>query len=191
VPGQFEWTPSTFPKLALRFGPRGLANISPPGYVVQAVGDTRFHLVGRVVINNRNAFLVDPERPWHADWSTSGLYADGWTRPGATARILVYPYPGQTGRVTRALTVSMFAPSGVSTRTFTLGAASGVAGPNEVSQAVMVCVPADRTTAVALRVDGSSPIGGDTQTTETSAHGRLAGVQVSRIYVSGAVTPGC
>jgi hypothetical protein len=47
----FEWTPSTFPKPALGFDRLGRASISPPGYVVQAVGDTRFHLMGTVIIN--------------------------------------------------------------------------------------------------------------------------------------------
>ena len=60
IPGQFEWTPSTFPKLALRFDRLGRASSSRAGYVIQAVGDTRFHLAGVVVINNRNVFLVRP-----------------------------------------------------------------------------------------------------------------------------------
>ena len=191
LPGQFEWTPSSFPKLALRFGPQGLANISPPGDVVQAVGDTRFHLAGTVVLNNRNAFLVRPDQPWRADWSTSGLYDDGWTRPGSTARIYVYPYPGQGVRVTRRLTVSVYAPAGVPARPFSLGAAANVAGPNEVSQDATVCVPATRAAVVTLKVHGASPIPGDTRTIFTVAQPRQGGVDVSRIYLSGAVTPGC
>lgn len=191
VPGVFEWTPSTFPKLALRFDRRGLANVSPTEYVVQAVGDTRFHIAGTVVLNNRNAFLVQAERPWRADWSTSGLYDDGWTRPRATAYIYVYPYPGQTGPATRTLTVSAFAPAGIASRTITLGSAGGTAGGNEVTVETTVCVPADHAAAVPLEVQGASPIPGDTRSIATIEQQRLGGVEVSRIYLSGAVTPGC
>jgi len=191
LPGQFEWTPSTFPKLALRFDRRGLANISPAGYVVQAVGDTRFHLAGTVVLNNRNAFLVQPERPWREDWSTSGLYDDGWTRPGAVARIYVYPYPGQTGPATRTLTVSVFAPAGVTSRPFSLGTAASVAGTNEISAQTTVCVPGDRPAAVPLKVQGSSSIPSDTRSIATIAQQRQGGVEVARIYLSGSVEPGC
>ncbi|HUZ82692.1 MAG TPA: hypothetical protein VMU73_10660, partial [Gaiellaceae bacterium] len=189
VPGEFEWTPSTFPKLALRFDEHGAASVSPAGYVMQAVGDTRFHIAGTVVLNNRNVFLVRPGRPWHADWSTSGLYEDGWTRPGVTAHVHVYPYPGQHGSVTRSLTVSVFAPAGVATRTFTLGTAAAAAGPNEVSQKISVCVAPARPTSVALTVDGASPIPRDAGS--VVALPRAGGVQISRIYVSGSVTPGC
>jgi hypothetical protein len=191
LPGQFEWTPSTFPKLALSFGPHGVANISRPGYVVQAIGDTRFHLAGSVVQNNRGVFLVQPEQPWRADWSTTGLYPDGWTQPGTAARIRVYPYPGQSGPVTRTLTVSVFAPAGVEARPFSVGTAKNVAGPNEVSQEATVCVPADRPAVVSLKVQGSSPVPANTETITTFAQSRQAGVEVSRIYLSGSVTPGC
>jgi hypothetical protein len=191
IPGQFEWTPSTFPKLALRFDRLGRASSSRAGYVIQAVGDTRFHLAGVVVINNRNVFLVRPELPWRADWSASGLYNDGWTRPDMAARISVYPYPGQAGPVERRLTVSVFAPAGVASRPFSLGKTTNVAGPNEVSQDVTVCVPMDRPAQVTLRVRGSSPVPADTSTLVTFAQPRRGGVDVSRIYLSGAVVLGC
>lgn len=189
VPGEFEWTPSTFPKLSLRFDARGAASVSPPGYVLQAIGDTRFHLAGTVVLNNRSVFLVAPSRPWHADWSTTGLTEDGWTRPGVEAHIDVYPYPGQQGSVSRSLTVTVFAPAGVATRNFTLGAAAAAAGPNAVSQEVPVCVRAARATPVALKVDGVSAIPGDAGS--IAAPPRSGGIQVARIYLSGSVTPGC
>jgi hypothetical protein len=191
VPGAFEWTPSTFPKLALTFDRSGRANMSPPGYIVQAVADARFHIAGTVVTNNRNVFLVEPERPWRVDWSTSGLDDDGWTKPGVVARIHVYAYPGQTGSVLRTVTVSAFAPSGVSSRPLTVGSSTTVAGENEVSVDAAVCVPPEGSGELEVRVDGASVIYGTPRTDLTVTEPRGGGVQLSRIYLSGQVGAGC
>jgi hypothetical protein len=195
VPGEFEWTPSTFPKLALHLDRLGRASISPPGDVLQALGDTRFHLAGSVVLFNRGVFLVKPDRPWRADWSTSGLFDDGWTRPGAVAQIHVYPYPGQSGPARRTLTVSLFAPTGVASRPFALrsnlGSATGAVGGDQVTQEIAVCVPPDRSAEADLTVMGSSFVTGDLRTPATFSSSRRAGAFVSRVYLSGAVGPAC
>jgi RNase P/RNase MRP subunit POP5 len=191
IPGTFEWTPSTFPKLALTFDNVGRTNVSPPGDVLQAVADTRFHIAGTVVINNRSVFLVDPERPWRADWTTTGFDDDGWTRPGVVAKIRIYAYPGQDQRVQRRVTVSAFAPSGVSSRPLTVGDARVVAGENEVSVEATVCVPPNGSAALPVRVDGASPVYGNPSTELTVAQPRLGGVQISRIDLSGHVGPSC
>jgi hypothetical protein len=195
LPGMFEWTPSTFPKLALRFDRIGRASISPPGYVVQAVGDTRFHLLGSVIINNRDAFLVRPTKPWHADWSSRGLYDDGWTRPRTIAQIDVYPYPGQTQRVTRSLQVSVSAPAGVSSRTYAVASSSGTvhgtAGHDGATTVVSLCVPADRPGTVHLSTRASSEIYGNARDEITAGQRRRAGIFISRIYLSGDVDAGC
>jgi hypothetical protein len=195
IPGMFEWTPSTFPKLALRFDRLGRASISPPGYVVQAVGDTRFHLTGTVIVNNRDVFLVRPSEPWRADWSTSGLYDDGWTRPGTIAQINVYPYPGQTQPVTRSLQVFVYSPAGVSSRAYTLasssGTAHGTAAHDLTTSAVTVCVPPDRPGSVRLATRPSSLIYGNPRDESTATHQRLAGIVISRIYLSGQIGARC
>jgi hypothetical protein len=195
IPGVFEWTPSTFPKLALRFDRLGRASISPPGYVVQAVDDTKFHLTGTVIINNRDAFLVRPSEPWRADWSTSGLYDDGWTRPGTIAQIHVYPYPGQTQPVTRSLQVSVYAPAGVSSQAYTLasntGTVHGAARHNLVTSVVTVCVPPDHPGSVRLATRRSSSIYGDPRNEYAATQPRLAGIFLSRIYLSGQIGAGC
>jgi hypothetical protein len=191
IPGTFEWTPSTFPKLALTFDDVGRANVSPPGDVLQAVADARFHIAGKVVINNRSVFLVDPERPWRADWTTSGLDDDGWTRPGVVAKIRIYAYPGQDRRVQRKVTVSAFAPSGVSSRPVTVGSSRAVAGENEVFVDATVCVPPDGSAALPVRVEGASPVYGNPSTELTAAQPRLGGVQISRIDLSGQIGPDC
>jgi hypothetical protein len=191
VPGEFEWTPSTFPKLAPRFDRLGRSSVSPPGDVVQAVGDVRFHIAGTVVTNNRGVFLVQPEQPWRADWTTRGFYDDGWTKPGTTAYIRVYAYPGQNRRVLRTLTVYAFAPAGVTARPFTVGSSSVSAGDNEVSADATVCVPENGSAEVPVQVEGSTAIYGDPRTDVTFARPRRGGVQISRIYLSGAIGADC
>ena len=191
IPGEFEWTPSTFPKLAPKFDRAGRASVSPPGDVVQAVGDVRFHIAGTVVTNNRGVFLVQPEQPWRADWTTRGFYDDGWTRPGTTAYIRVYAYPGQNRRVLRTLTVSAFAPAGVTSRPLTVGSSSVSAGSNEVSVDTTVCVPPNGFAEAPVKVDGATAIYGDPRTDVTFAHPRQGGVQISRIYLSGSIGADC
>lgn len=195
IPGMFEWTPSSFPKLPLGFDRLGRASITPPGYVVQAVGDTRFHLMGTVIINNRDVFLIRPSEPWRADWSTSGLYDDGWTRPDTTAQIHVYPYPGQTQPVTRALQLSVYSPAGVFSRPYTLasntGTIHGTARHNLVTSNITVCVPPNHAGNVRLATPHSSSIYGNPRNERTAAHPRLAGIFISRIYLSGKIGASC
>jgi hypothetical protein len=190
-PGEFEWTPTTFPKLALRFDRTGRANLTRDGFVLQAVGDTRFHLAGSVVTNNRNAFLVRPTTPWRADWSASGLYADGWTRPGTASRVHVYPYAGQPHAVLRQVTVSAFNPAGVSERRLTFGGRSAIVRGDEASVTTTVCVPRDRPADVVLRVDGQSSIPSSPSSVVTANEPRTGGVLISRIYLSGQIGAAC
>lgn len=191
IPAEFEWTPSTFPKLALTFNRVGRASISPPGDVLQAVADARFHIAGTVAMNNRNVFLVHPELPWRADWTTTGLYDDGWTKPGVVAHIRVYAYPGQDRKVIRTVTVSAFAPSGITSRPLTVGGSRTVAGANEVSVDATVCVPPTGSAELPVRVEGASPIYGDPTTDLSVSEPREGGVQLSRIYLSGQIGADC
>jgi hypothetical protein len=195
VPHHFEWTPSTFPKLALDFDRRGRASVSPSGYAAQAVSDARFHIAGTVVTNDRGIFLVQPERPWRADWLSRGLYDDGWTKPGVTAHIRVFAYPGQNRAVTRSLTVYLRAPSGISARRFALEAngkrVEGTAGGDEVTADVSVCVPRDGSSEIGLSAADASPVYGDPTSEVTTNEPRTAGVLVTRIYLSGQVGADC
>jgi hypothetical protein len=195
VPHHFEWTPNTFPKLDLHFDANGRASVSSPGYVAQSVGDARFHIAGTVVTNDRGLFLVQPEEPWRADWSTTGLYDDGWTKPGTTADVHVFAYPGQGRGVTRTLTVYARAPDGVASRPFALrsnlGSASATAGGNEVTATVPVCVPGTGSADVRLSSPQSSQIYGDPTSEQTISQTRSAGVLVTRVYLSGQIGADC
>lgn len=189
LPGQFEGTPSTFPKTHLRFDRLGRANASPAPYVAQAVADTRFHIAGTVVTDDRGLFLVKTEQPWRADWLSAGLYDDGWTKPDAPATISVFGYPGQSGSLTRNLTVYVQSPSTVATRAFTLssnlGRWQGLARPDVQELNASVCVPADGSATVTLSAQGQTQVYGDPRTAQTFSVPRQAGILVTRIYLSG------
>src|SRR5262249_34127069 len=159
----------------------GRASVSPPGLVLQAVGDTRFHIAGSVVTNDRGVFLVKPEQPWRADWTTTGMYDDGWTKPGRVAHGRVYPYPGPDPAVQRQVTGDGFNPEGVSERRLTVGDASTVVRDNEASVTTNVCVPPDRFGSVAVSADGESSIPADLRSDATTTEPRTGGLQISRV----------
>ena len=150
-PGQFEGTPSTFPKDYLRFDDRtGRANLSLTRYVAENAKETRFRISGKGVTVTRDTLLIDADRPWRTDWPTFGFYPDGWTRAGQTARIRVFAFPQQKGAVMRYLAVGVqapFAPTLVRREPFEVVSNAdewkGVAnGLDRVERSVAVCVPA-------------------------------------------------
>src|SRR4029078_8884604 len=120
---------------------------------------------------------------------------DGWTRPGTIAQIHVYPYPGQAQPVTRSLQVSVYAPAGVSSRAYSVasntGKVHGTAGHDLVTSDVSVCVPPDHPGSVRLTTRPASSIYGRPRDEHTAAQTRLAGIFISRIYLSGQTGAGC
>jgi hypothetical protein len=188
-PNQFSPTPTTFPKLDIRFDPRtGRSNVDVDSYIAQAAGDVRFHLKGRFLTTQRDVSIVFPDRPWRADWVTRGLYPDGWSRPGRVAHIKVFPDAAQHRPVLRTLTLALRAPEGTSRpTTFTSNAGQWplAVGADTVQQVVSVCVPRRAPAEVSIRVQGASPIPGDPSTIETFAQPRQAGVLVGSIALGG------
>ena len=101
-PGIFEYTGIWFPKLYIHFNPvTGAADMSPAKYVLSADQETRFHIAGNAVVAKPDVTLTDANEPWRADWMSFGLYDDGWTKPGVTVRVRIFPAPGQRGSVVR------------------------------------------------------------------------------------------
>jgi hypothetical protein len=197
TPGVFEGTPrGTFPKLALSFDRRtGRANVDFDSYVTQAVGDARFHIAGKQFSVQRDATVVFPERPWRADWITTGLYADGWTVPGRTARIRVFARPGRATPELRTLSVALSAPDPVATRPVHFASNTGTTAA-DVGQAttleqLTVCVPPGRPADVLLDAKGSSQISGSEATQLTAVTPRNAGVLVRSIQLADGAGPSC
>ena len=200
LPQMFYWTPSTFPKLTLHFDPRtGAANVSPTPYVVQSNKETRFRVAGPTVSSHadtRDTMLIEATMPWRAEWLTFGLTDDGWTKPGVTARVRIFAFPGQRGAVTRTLTLGVMAPSPVTARPFIVvsnrGRSEGVAnGADRVLQVVTACVPAGGYTDVRLSTPEHSETWGDLRSAATAGQPRQAGVLLSEVAVADEIGPAC
>jgi hypothetical protein len=191
LPGQYLWTPSTFPRTFLRFDPKtGLANASPSPYVLEGEVETRFRIAGVVVSDTRETLLIKAGQPWRAEWLTSGLYDDGWTRPNRTARIRIFATPDQQGPTTRLLTLGIRAPLGDRARAFRIvsnrAALHGVAnGHDRILVPVQACVPAHGYTDVRVTSPEHSRIFGDMTSAATfSGPTRSAGVLFTQIALA-------
>lgn len=100
IDGEWEYAP--FPNRELRVDPdTGVVagTEHAPPYVVTAVTDARVHLAGMRVAYNYGLDIRAVPRPWQADWTTSGLDKDGWTRPGRPAALHLFAPRGQRVRV--------------------------------------------------------------------------------------------
>ncbi len=198
LPGEFYWTPSTFPKLVIRFNPRtGLANLSPTPDVAEAVAETRFRISGPALTDTRGVLLIQAAQPWRTDWLSFGLYDDGWTKPHVPARIRIFSKPTQTTAVIRYLTLGVAAAPGLARQPFHLtsnrGDVKGMAraGDRVIAQ-VEVCVPAQGFADAKLTTPDAAPVGyGDPRNATTSALPRRAGVLLTEIAVADELGPRC
>ena len=189
--GEFEGTPSTFPKLHLRFDPAtGASNISPSRFVVVNQKETRFRIDGTEAAVDRGAFLIDTGGTWTADWMSFGLYDDGWTRPGVVGRVRVFPAPGQVVPRMRSLVVHIESPAEgrpveiVSNAGTWRGKVSASLG--SVVASVPLCQPAHGFTDVRIRVQGETPVHGDMRDVNSfGAQYRTAGVFLAGINLEG------
>jgi hypothetical protein len=130
--------------------------------------------------------LIRTRKPWRLDWLSSGLYDDGWTKPGVTATVRIYPSPRQRRPLVRFLTIALQAPTDVGRRPVELvtnlrrwnGTASNAA---TVRTTLRVCVPPSGYTDVTLRATGKSNIPGDLKDLNSSLAPRTGGVHVTEI----------
>jgi hypothetical protein len=115
-------------------------------YVLVHGNDVRFRLAGRQVHYERGAYVVEPERPWRADYVTTGVYGDGWTLPRTPAAIRVFAKPGQRTPLRRFLTIALASPDPAVARPVTISSNldhSETSLPPQVSldRRTTVCVP--------------------------------------------------
>jgi hypothetical protein len=97
-----EWDYAPFPHRELRVDPRTgvvIGTSDAPRYLVTSETDARVHVAGPRVAYNYGMDIRDVGRPWHVDWTTSGLDADGWTRPGRAAAVHLFEPRGRAVRV--------------------------------------------------------------------------------------------
>ena len=127
--------------------------------------------------------LRQAAEPWRLDWLSFGLYPDGWTRPGTSARFRVFPEPNQSRPFLRTLHLTLSAPV-LETRSVTFVSNTGiskadVSAAQEVTRSV--CVAAHAAADVKLIAIGSSPVEGDPSTSDTVGEPRSAGVLVNQV----------
>jgi hypothetical protein len=193
--GAFTGTPETFPTIPLSFDrTSGRANVTSSPYAVQAVAETRFHLAGTSLGEDRGIVLSRTEQPWRADWLAFDLYRDGWTIPKVVGKIRVFAAPNQTAPTMRFVTISVRGPDGQPARDFevTSNAASWRARAAEtpVSNQVEVCVPPNGFADVRIRAPHYSPIYGDPRSESSFvSYARSGGVLITGIALADETRP--
>jgi hypothetical protein len=196
-PGEFEETPSTFPKLQLRFDERsGAANVSPSELVAMSAKETRFRVSGTVRAEQYNVRLVNAARPWRTDWLTFGLTDDGWTKPGVVARVRVFAAPGQQTAVARSLSLAIRAADASPRTTFTVRSnvarwESDEGNAGTVVGSIRVCVPRRGYTDVRISTPLVARTYGDMRSADTFGFERRVGVFVGSVALADEIGPPC
>ena len=195
----YAWIGLYFPKTILAFDPAtGSVNVSPSRYVVQAVTESRFRISGPTLVETPEVMVIAADQPWRLDWMSVGLYDDGWTRPGVTARIRIFSAPDQRGRVIRTLTLQIRAPYGTQSqnRPYTVisnaGRASGKASNSFSSFArVEVCVPAHGFSDVRVSTPDQSTIPGGLSSISSSTIPRQGGIDLADVALADEIGGSC
>jgi hypothetical protein len=191
VDDAFAWTPTSFPKLALRFDPAtGKASAQGRDFVLSSQYDSRFRLAGAQQAAPGDLVLVAPEQPWRALWLTRGLTDDGWTQPGRPAYVRVYAQPGQKEPLTRALTLTLESlAAGKAFLRSNVGDSTARLAKGDTSATIAVCVPATGYADVRL----TSPVAvtgpGDLRDATAKSIPRRLGVLVRRVDLADEATP--
>jgi hypothetical protein len=195
--GQFEWTPSTFPKTYLDFDPRtGRASASPTRYVAQSDKETRFRIAGTAISDTRDMLLIDAGQPWRSDWLSFDLYDDGWTLPGVPAKVRVYATPGQRGPVTRSLSLGIRGPADVAKRRVDVASDAErwrdtATNGATLLRPVKVCVPPKGYATVRIATPSSSPVYGDMRDLNAAGRHREGGVLLVQIALADEIGGPC
>ncbi len=195
-PGVFEYTNDTFPKVRPTFDPKtGIASVSGGPYVLQADQDTRARISGNALVNTDGVMLIQADQPWHADWISSGLYDDGWTRPRRPVHVRVFARPDAARPELRSLTFALRAPDDSKVRPVTISASPGrwhgLATSNTQLATVQLCVPPRGYADATLRAPVVSSIPGDLQSLPSSEGTRTGGIFIVQISVADEIGPAC
>lgn len=193
----YAYTGIWFPKLVLEFDPAtGRANISPTPWVAASDKDSRFGLAGKTIGDFQDVELIRAEEPWRAEWLSFGLYDDGWTRPGVTARIRIFPNPGQRGAHLHSFVFAVRPPDDVTLRPVRIVSnvdrwQKAITDTGTASGAIEVCVPAHGYTEVRISTPQSSTIPADAAIPELPSSTRQGGVFFGFMAVSSSSGAAC
>jgi hypothetical protein len=186
----FTGTPETFPTIPLGVDRRtGRLNVSPSPFAVRGVAETRFHLAGRVLDQDRGVELVETSQPWRADWMSFDIYRDGWTIPKVEGTIRVFAEPGQSASQRRYLTIYARAPNEVGRRPVVFRSNAGEwrdeVDADGASRQLSVCVPPRGFADVRVDAPRYSPIYGDPRTEQSFvSYARSGGVLLTGIALA-------
>jgi hypothetical protein len=185
---RFAEIQTTFPKLDLRFDPRtGAASASPTRYVAESDRETRFRVHGATVSLTRDVRLIDAGPHWRADWLTFGLDDDGFTRPGVTAVVRVYPLPGQSRPLERFLTIRLYGSQHrLAAR---IGSTSVAVGAGNQDVGASVCVPPHGYATIRIKPRGEARVYGDLNSQVGIYETRVRSVQIERISLADETSP--
>jgi len=179
------------------FDPRtGRAHETPASRYALFYGyDSRFRLAGTQHHFERDAYIVEPERPWRADWLTRGIWPDGYTRPHTPTTITVYAKPGQKTPLRRFLTIEASNPDSVEPRPVSItsgpGDWSGTIAPQQsLRQQLQLCVPAGGRATVRIATPGVTGIYRDpTVGPPTGVSNRGVGIQLRTVALADETEP--
>jgi hypothetical protein len=195
--GTYSFLGIWFPKIGLEFDPTtGAANVSPSSYVVQSITDSRFRISGTSPLQTPQVLLIKAIQPWRLDWLSFGLYDDGWTKPGVTARIRIFPAPGQRHPVIRILTLQIRSAYGTQDQHYTAVSnqtrQTGTANDQSNSFARLeVCVPAKGYSDVRVSTRSLVAIPGDLSSEGGSVAPRRGGIDISDIALANEIGGAC
>jgi len=178
----YAYTGFWFPKLDVRFNPlTGVANISPTLWVAASDKDTRFAIAGTARADVGDVILTRADMPWRAAWISSGLFDDGWTKPGVTAHIRIFPAPGQRRARIRSFAFAVHAGPEITSQPVDVDSnldrwVGQATNTGTVTATIPVCVPARGYAVIRLSTPVSSVIPGDQAMQSTSDGSRRGGV---------------
>jgi hypothetical protein len=176
----YAYTGIWFPKLDLSLDPTtGRANMSPTSLIAVSDKDTRFQLAGEGIGSSGDIRLVRAAMPWRAQWISFGLYDDGWTKPGVTARFRIFPSPGQTHAEIRVFAFAVHPADGVTSQPVHLVSnlarwSGNASDTGTIVSQLKVCVPASGYTEIRVSTPRSVEI--PVEQSEPSTQSRRGGV---------------
>jgi hypothetical protein len=194
--GAYAYTGIWFPKIDLRINPEtGLASVSPTPWILMSDKDTRFALAGDVRYAVGDLRLVETAQPWQAQWVSFGLYDDGWTRPGVTARIRIFPNRSQRRALKRTFTFAVRAPDSAVRKpvriTSNLDSWTGTATQATLTTSIAVCVPPRGYTEIRVSTPVSSTIPPDLAVLGGAGPQRRGGVFFGEAALAGEIGGAC
>jgi len=181
------WEYAPFPNEQLEIDEESgrVRSSSQPRFMIAAQDDARLRLVGARVGQNYGLDILEPERPYRADWITKELYPDGSMRSGTPATIRVFATPGSQDPERVHVEVVLRAPSQrpVGFRVGN-GAARRMAGGEVVKVGRNLCIePRSHAELQLVSTKGARIVGvpiGPTVTTSRAVGPRVRAVGVSR-----------